>query len=209
MSPAGPVVHLVDDDESFLKAASRMLRASGFTVASFASAEALLAAVSPETRGCVIADLRMPGASGLDLQDALAKSCPRLPVIFFTSAGDIPSSVRAMRHGAEDFLEKRAPREQLLEAVSRALARDALECAERTHVQALRAAFEALSAREREVLEHVVRGRLNKQIAIDLEVSERTVKHHRARIAKKLRVRSVAELTRLWLEAGNSVVGGR
>ena len=205
-SPLDPrsssVVHVVDDDESFLKAVSRLLRVSGFTVKTFDSATALLAQVSPETRGCVIADLRMPGVSGLDLQDALGKACLTLPVIFLTGEGDIPSSVRAMRHGAEDFLEKRAPKARLLDAVNRALDRDARECAERTRLQALRTAFDALSPRELEVLAHVVRGQLNKQIAADLNLSESTVKTHRGRITTKLHVYSVAELTRLTQEAG-------
>ena len=197
-----PVVHLVDDDASFLKAASRLLQASGYTVRTFASAAALLAQVTPETRGCVIADLRMPGVSGLDLQDALAKSGATLPVLFLTGEADIPSSVRAMRHGAEDFLEKRAPKARLLDAVNRALARDSRECIERARLRALRAAFNTLSPREREVLTHVVRGDLNKKTAADLGIGERTVKAHRTAITAKLNVRSVAELTRLVQEAG-------
>ena len=207
LSPS--VVHLVDDDASFLNAVSRLLRASGFTVKTFDSAVTLLAQLSPETRGCVIADLRMPGVSGLDLQNALTKSCLTLPVIFLTGQGDIPSSVRAMRQGAEDFLEKRAPRNRLLDAVNRALDRDASENAERIRLHALRAAFDALTPREREVLAHVVRGRLNKQIAADLNIHERTVKAHRAAITSKLGVHSVAEMTRLWMEAGKAGDEGR
>ena len=198
------IVHIVDDDASFLEAVSRLLRASGFTVETFDSAAALLAQVSPETRGCVIADLRMPGVSGLDLQEALVKSCLTLPVIFLTGQGDISSSVRAMRHGAEDFLEKSAPKNQLLDAVKRALDRDAREFAKRTRLQALRSAFDALSPREREVLTHVVRGQMNKEIAADLNIHERTVKAHRTAITTKLGVHSVAELTRLWMEAGRA-----
>ena len=204
-----PLVLLVDDDASFLRAVSRLLRASGFTVKIFDSAAAVLAEVSPETRGCVIADLRMPGVSGLDLQDALVKSGLTLPVIFLTGEGDIPSSVRAMRHGAEDFLEKRAPKNQLLDAVNRALDRDASEYGKRTRLQSLRSAFDALTPREREVLAHVVRGRLNKQIAADLNIHERTVKLHRAAVTAKLGVHSVAELTKLWMEAGKSVISNQ
>ena len=204
-SSLGPIVHVVDDDASFLKAVSRLRLASGFTVKIFDSAAALLAQVSAETRGCVIADLRMPGVSGLDLQDALVKSGLTLPVIFLTGEGDVPSSVRAMRRGAEDFLEKRAPKNQLLEAVNRALERDARECAEQARMHTLRAAFDALTPREREVLAHVVRGRLNKQIAADLNIHERTVKLHRTAVTIKLGVHSVAELTKLWMEAGKSV----
>ena len=202
MNRAASIVHVVDDDASFLRAVSRLLRSSGFTVKAFDSATALLAQVSPETRGCVIADLRMPGVNGLALQDALVESSLTLPVIFLTGEGDIPSSVRAMRHGAEDFLEKRVPKNQLLDAVSRALDRDVRECAERTRLQALQCAFAVLSLREREVLAHVVRGRLNKQIAADLDIHERTVKAHRTAITTKLQIRSVAELTRLAQEAG-------
>ena len=202
MNQAASTVHLVDDDASFLTALSRLLRASGFMVKTFDSATALLAQVTLETRGCVIADLRMPDVGGLALQDALEKSSLTLPVIFLTGEGDIPSSVHAMRHGAEDFLEKRAPKEQLLAAVNRALDRDAIEYAEQTRLQTLRSAFDALSPRERQVLGHVVRGRLNKQIAADLSIHERTVKAHRTAITTKLNVHSVAGLTRLAQEAG-------
>ena len=202
MSQAAPIVYIVDDDASFLKAMARMLSASGFTVKTFDSAAAVLAQVTADSRGCVIADLQMPGVSGLALQDALAASCMTLPVIFLTGEGDIPSSVRAMRRGAEDFLEKRAPRNQLLDAVTRALTRDAREHAERSRLQALGAAFDVLTPREREVLAHVLRGQSNKQIAGDLDIHERTVKLHRTAITTKLNVHSVAELTRLAQEAG-------
>lgn len=202
MNPAAAAVHLVDDDPSFLAAAARLLKAHGFPVRTFASARELLAEVSAQTRGCVVADLRMPGASGLELQDALATSCPGLPIVFLTGAGDIASTVRAMRGGAEDFLEKRCPEAQLVAAVRRALERDAQSSAERARLQALRARFEALSSREREVLSHVVRGRMNKQIAADLGIHERTVKLHRTAITTKLCVRSAAELARLAQAAG-------
>ena len=146
----------------------------------------------------------MPGLSGLDLQAALARTNNPLPVLFLTGHGDIPTSVRAMRQGAEDFLTKRAPKEKLLDAVNRALARDARERAARTRVQALRARFDTLTEREREVLQHVIRGQMNKQIAADLGIHERTVKLHRTAITTKLGVPSVAELTRLAQEAGLS-----
>jgi len=196
------VVHLVDDDPSFLTAAARMLKARKFLVRTFATAQDLMSQVSAGTRGCVIADLHMPGASGLDLQDALAHTCPGLPIIFLTGAGDIPSTVRAMRRGAEDFLEKRCPEAQLVDAVGRALERDARTRAERDRLQTLRAAFNALSAREHEVLLHVVRGSMNKQIASALGIRERTVKLHRTAITTKLNVHSAAELARLAQAAG-------
>ena len=146
--------------------------------------------------------MQMPGMNGLELQSALAQSPNPLPILFLTGHGDIPSSVRAMRDGAEDFLEKRAPKAQLLGAVKRALARDARERESGARQRELRARFDALTPREFEVLGHVVRGRLNKQIAGDLGIHERTVKLHRTAITTKLRVQSVAELTRLTDEAG-------
>lgn len=205
MTAPTPVVHLVDDDASFLKAMSRLLQASGFAIRTFSSATEFLAVIKPDTRGCVIADLRMPGVNGLELQEALARARLNLPIIFLTATGDIPSSVRAMRSGAEDFLEKRAPKEQLLDALNRALARDAAMADKGAQLETLRTMFRKLSPREREVLAHVVSGRLNKQIAADLNISERTVKSHRGQITTKLGVNSVAELTKLWLDCGNEI----
>jgi two-component system response regulator FixJ len=202
MSEPTPIVHVVDDDPSFLVAVARMLRASGFVVKTFASAAEFLAQPELDVPGCVLTDLQMPRVSGLDLQEALAKAGHRMPVVFITGRGDIPTSVHAMRQGAEDFLTKRAPKPELLEAVNRALVRDARERAERARVQRLSARFEALTKREREVLQHVLRGQLNKQIAADLGIHERTVKLHRTAIMTKLGVSSVAELTKLWLESG-------
>jgi len=140
--------------------------------------------------------------NGLDLQGALAQSANPLPILFLTGHADIPTSVRAMRGGADDFLEKRAPKEIVIEAVTRALARDSRERAARERQRGLRAGFAALTKRELEVLSHVVQGRLNKQIAGDLALHERTVKLHRTSITTKLNVQSVAELTRLVQEAG-------
>ena len=194
-------VFVVDDDTSFRNAVSRLLRAAGHQVKSFSSASSFVESLPATGPGCVVADLQMPGMSGLDLQAALVASDNPLPVLFLTGHGDIPTSVRAMRLGAEDFLTKRAPRQALLEAVSRALARDAREREERTQVRGARARFETLTAREREVLEHVLRGQGNKQIAWDLGIHERTVKLHRTAITSKVGVQSVAELTQLWVEA--------
>jgi len=202
MSVTAPIVQIVDDDRSFLTATSRLLRASGFAVKTFSSASEFLAQPDTDTPGCVVADLQMPGMNGLDLQSALAGSHNPIPILFLTGHGDIPSSVVAMRSGAEDFLEKRAPKEKLLDAVRRALARDAQEREKRTRHRELRARFDILTKREFEVLAHVVQGRLNKQIAGDLGIHERTVKLHRTAITTKLRVQSVAELTRLTDEAG-------
>ncbi len=197
-----PLVQIVDDDSSFLKATARLLRASGFGVRTFSSASEFLAQRDPEAPGCVVADLQMPGISGLDLQSALSQTPNPLPLLFLTGHGDIATTVRAMRGGAVDFLEKRAPKEQLLDAVRRALARDTNEREERSRLAELRARFNVLSPRELEVLSHVVHGKLNKQIAADLGIHERTVKLHRTAVTTKLGVQSVAELTRLAEEAG-------
>jgi FixJ family two-component response regulator len=202
MSVTMPTVHIVDDDASFLTAASRLLRASGFAVKTFSSASDFLAQRNTDVPGCVVADLQMPEMNGLDLQSALARTRNPLPTLFLTGQGDIPSSVRAMRGGAEDFLEKSAPKEKLVDAVKRALARDEREREERARQRKLRALFEALTERELEVLGYVVQGRLNKQIAAALGIHERTVKLHRTAITRKLGVPSVAELTRLTQDAG-------
>ena len=202
MSVTEPTVHVVDDDASFLSAISRLLRANGFAVKTYSSAREFLERRDADAPGCVLADLQMPGMNGLELQSALEQSGNPLPILFLTGHGDIPSSVRAMRGGAEDFLEKLAPKKALLDAVNRALARDARERNTRARQLELRARFDTLSERELEVLSHVVRGRLNKQIAYDLGIHERTVKLHRTAITTKLNVQSVAELTRLTQEAG-------
>ncbi|HMC76363.1 MAG TPA: response regulator [Vicinamibacterales bacterium] len=203
MSARTPVVHIVDDEPSVLGATSRLLRASGFVVSTFAAAAEFMAARDEDDApGCVLADMQMPGMNGLELQSALARSRHPMPIVFLTGHGDIPLSVRAMRDGAEDFLEKGAPKERLLEAVRQALARDAQERESRARQREVRARFDTLTRREIEVLSHVVRGQLNKQIAGDLEIHERTVKLHRTAITTKLHVQSVAELTRLTDEAG-------
>lgn len=197
MNDSKPTVHLVDDDASYLGATTRLLRASGFAVQSYASGSDFLAQCASAEPGCVVVDLRMPALGGLELQQTLARSANPMPVIFLTGQGDIASSVRAMRAGAEDFLEKRAPLAELLDAVRRALARGEQERLARTRRQELEKRFETLSAREREVLDHVLRGRLNKQIASDLGINERTVKLHRSSIMAKMKVRAIAELARL------------
>ena len=202
MTPEAPIVHLVDNDASFLSAMTRFLRASGYSVERYASAADFLVRRRVGTPGCVVADLQMPGLSGLDLQAALATSADPLPIVFLTAHGDIPTSVRAIKHGAEDFLTKRSPKEELLAAVKRALQRDLRERAEREHRREFRHRLEALSPREREVFALVVQGKLNKEIASELGIHERTVKLHRTAITTKLQVQSVAQLTRLAQEAG-------
>jgi two-component system, LuxR family, response regulator FixJ len=202
MNAVQPVVHLVDDDASFLQAMSRLLRAERFQVQAYSSATDFLARRPRDTPGCVVVDLQMPGLNGLDLQQELANAGDPIPVVFLTGHGDIPTSVRAMRQGAEDFLTKRAPKADLLAAVKRALERDSFAREQRARLRELRAPFDALTPREREVLAHVLTGQLNKQIAVDLSIDERSVKRHRTSIMTKLQVQSVTELTHLVDQAG-------
>ncbi|HEX5399078.1 MAG TPA: response regulator [Verrucomicrobiae bacterium] len=156
MKPVRPIVFVVDDDTSFLTAMTRLLRAGGYAVNTYTSADEFVRNPPPDSPGCVIADLHMPGMNGLGLQDALAKSGNPLPVIFLTGHGDIPTSVQAVRKGAEDFLTKPVKREKLFDAVRRALDRDTRERAARLQHRELRARYEKLTPREREVLEHVI-----------------------------------------------------
>jgi FixJ family two-component response regulator len=202
MTAPEPIVHVVDDDPSFLVAVTRLLRASGFSVRTHGSPAEFLQASPGDSPGCVVLDLQMPGLTGLELQETIAKWENPLPIVFLTGYGEVPDAVRAIRHGAEDFLNKRASKEQLLDAIKRALARDVAERKQRARQRDIRRLYNALTEREREVLAHVVRGQLNKQIAGDLEVNERTVKLHRTAITTKLGVHSVAELMQLLHEAG-------
>lgn len=204
-----PTIFIVDDDVSFLRSLSRLLRASGFQVVVHNSAAEFLAELRPDTSGCVITDLMMPGMDGMALQAALRNADRPLPIIFLTGQGDIPRTVQAMRGGAEDFLTKTAPKEDLLAAVRRALIRNQQDLARHARLAALRQPFELLTNREREVLRHVVEGKLNKQIAADLGIHERTVKLHRTHLTTKLQVHSVAELTRMVQEAGLFPIGDR
>jgi FixJ family two-component response regulator len=194
-------VFAVDDDESHLSGMERLLRASGYRVECFSTARELISRLSTPACGCIITDLKMPGLDGVELQRALAPSENPLPIVFLTGHGDIRTSVTAMRGGAEDFLVKTAPAGELLAAVDRALVRDRRECEDRARRSELRARFGLLTVREREVLTHVLRGRLNKQIAFDLGIAERSVKRHRTSLMQKLEADSVAELVQMALEA--------
>ncbi len=195
-------VFIVDDDTSFLRSVARLLTAVGYAVEAYGSAQDFFARPGPDRAGCVVADLQMPGINGLQLQEQLRRSADPLPVIFLTGQGDIPTSVTAMRSGAEDFLTKRAPKEELLAAVERAFERDAREREQRRRQRELSGRFGGLSEREKEVLSHVVQGQMNKEIAADLNINLRTVKLHRTNITRKLNVQSVAELTRLADQTG-------
>ena len=198
MTEHRPIVHVVDDDDSVRTGVVRLLQAAGFEARSYASAgEFLLGRWDRNAPGCIVLDVRMPGPSGLDLQEALAQLEVRLPIVFFTGHGDIPMSVRAMKAGAVDFLTKPVGRDALLASVRIALARDAETRAAREGLRALRARYETLTPREREVFAGVVAGKLNKQIAADLGTAERTVKAHRAHMMQKMGVASIAELVQV------------
>jgi two-component system response regulator FixJ len=199
---AAPTVFVVDDDESFLRSALRLLKASGYLAQGFGSADSFLSQLSPEANGCVIVDLRMPGLNGLQLQAKLAETENPLPIVFLTGEGDIPSSVAAIKKGAEDFLTKTAPKEKLLAAVERAIARNELERKSRSRQMELKSLLSRLTERELEILRQVVQGKLNKQIADTCDINERTVKLHRTNITRKLGIPSVAGLTSLVNEAG-------
>jgi FixJ family two-component response regulator len=192
-----PLIHVVDDDESMRGALLRLLAAAGFAARGYASAGEFLIEPPLDRPGCLLLDVRMPGPSGLDLQAALLRQGVTLPVVFLTGHGDVASSVSAMKIGAVDFLEKPVERATLLDAIQRALARDAAQREASQQAEALRARFASLTPREREVFTHIVAGRLNKQIAATLGIAERTVKAERAQVMAKLEVGSAAELGRL------------
>ena len=192
-----PLIHVVDDDDSLRSALQRLLAAAGYRVKTYASAGEFLLDPPADAPGCMLLDLRMPGPSGLDLQEALARHGIRLPVIFLSGQGDLATGVRAMKAGAVDFLSKPVEREPLLAAIARALQADAAQRAARGAEAELQARFAQLTAREREVFELVVAGRLNKQIADALGIAERTVKAQRAQVMAKLGAANAAELGRI------------
>ncbi|MGK3963414.1 response regulator transcription factor [Sorangium sp. So ce118] len=197
MAETAPTVFVVDDDPSVLRALERLLRAAGHAVEAYASPGAFLERAPSERPGCAVIDLRMPGLDGIELQEQLSRrGCP-LPIVFLTGHGDVPSSVRAMKAGATDFLTKPCDDTDLLAAVARAIERDARARAALGEQQALRTRFEALTPREREVCLRVAQGLMNKQIADELGAAEKTIKVHRGRVMEKLGVESVAELVRL------------
>jgi FixJ family two-component response regulator len=205
MSPA--LVHVVDDDELTRKGTARLLAAAGFEARTYGSAHEFLGAIRPDTSGCIILDMRLPDQSGLDLQVALAERDVPLPVIFMTGHGEIPDTVRAIQRGAVDFLTKPVAAEVLIGAVSRALAQDAASRAARERQRHQRDRYDRLTPREKEVFLHLISGQLNKQVAADLQITERTIKMHRASILQKLEVGSMAEMARLAVDLGIDPAG--
>src|SRR6266550_6393303 len=205
MTALTPTVLIVDDYAPVRRSISRLLRAAGFVVVAFASAEEFLAQYDPQTLGCLVLDVAMPTLNGLELQHILAQTGSLLPIIFLTGTADIPKSVQAMKHGASDFLTKPVNDEDLLAAVRVAIEKNRSVRQQQTELSEIRARLATLTPREREVLEYVVAGKLNKQIAGDLGTVEQTVKIHRAHVMQKMGVQSVAELVRMTERCG---IGG-
>lgn len=190
-------VYVVDDDASVRRSLGRLLRIAGYQVEAFASADEFLAHPLANEPGCLLLDLKMPGRNGLELQDALMAARKSLPIIFVTGHGDVASSVRAMKGGAVDFLTKPFSPEDLLEAVGRAVAKDKRDRRDQAQLSELESRARALTPREAEVLRLVVRGLLNKQVAAELGIAEKTVKVHRARVMHKMRAETMADLVRM------------
>jgi len=202
MREAGFTTFLVDDDPAVLKAITRLLNAAGYRTKSFSSPQEFLSAHDPSIPGCAIIDLVMSELDGLHLQQALLETGSERPIIFLSGKGDVLTSVRAMKAGAVDFLTKPVKREALFSAVVRAAKVDALSRQKRDESKSIGERLATLTHREREVLEYVIAGRLNKQIAASLGTVEKTVKVHRGRMMSKLGVKSVADLVRLADKAG-------
>lgn len=195
------IIYIIDDDASFRTGITRLLRAIGYTVESFSSASAFLEQLHAGLSGCVIVDLQMPGMDGIALQREISTSVSALPVIFLTAHGDIPTTVEAMRMGAEDFLQKTVDHDILISAIERALQRDIKLRNSRQRHQELLSLFGSLTSREHQVLLQVIEGLLNKQIADNLKITERSVKRHRTNLMAKIQVRSVVKLAQLVEEA--------
>jgi RNA polymerase sigma factor (sigma-70 family) len=189
------VVHLIDDDALFRAATGRLLEAVGYRVYLYESAaEFLMQLRDQEHPSCILLDVHMPGLSGPELQDRLAKDAPFIPIVFLSGRGDIPTSVKAIKLGAEDFLTKPVSRKDLAEAIERALVQARVRLEQHQRLGKLRELLSSLTKRERQVFELVARGKMNKQIAIDLGATERTIKAHRKRVMEKLNASSIAEL---------------
>lgn len=201
MNLAQPVVFIVDDDEAVCAALRLLMKSASHATASYASAQEFLAAHNDRQAGCLVLDVRMPGMSGLELQEELNRRGATIPVIFITGHGDIPMAVEAMQAGAFDFLQKPFKDQDLLDRVARALAADAATRGEQLKVERIRELLATLTPREREVLDMVVSGKPNKIMAADLNLSQRTVEVHRARVMEKMNARSLAQLVRMMMVA--------
>jgi FixJ family two-component response regulator len=200
-----PAIVVIDDDASMRKALDNLFKSVGFEVELFSSPQEFLQSERPDRPGCIVLDVRFPGRSGLDMQRDLAQADAQLPIIFITGYGDIPMSVRAMKAGAVEFLTKPFREQDLLDAVGAALDRDRTRRSGELRLAELRGRYATLTARERQVMSLVVAGRLNKQIAGELGVSEMTVKMHRRQVMRKMQVAGVAQLVRLADQLGIAI----
>lgn len=212
MRNSGPLVYLVDDDDAVRDSLGLLLRSIGLECQLYASALEFLEHYDPKRHACLVADIRMPGLSGLELQQRLNEQSAEIPIIFITGHGDVPMAVNAMKAGATDFIQKPFRDQDLIDRIHKALDTDKERRAARAEEDTIRARLALLTPRETEVMQRVVRGQANKVIAMDLGVSQRTVELHRARVMRKLRMRSLAELVhavdRIGAVAGASVSTG-
>jgi len=202
MAEPAPTVYVVDDDPEVLKAIERLLQSDGLNVATFPSPRQFLERFDRNAPGCLVLDLAMPGLNGLELQRVLEQQASLLPIVFLTGRGDIPTSVKAMKHGAADFLTKPVDDAELIAAIREALVSDQVLRRAREERESLAKRLATLTERERQVLEQIVAGRLNKQIAAELGTVEKTIKFHRANLMRKMGVRVVADLVKLAERAG-------
>ena len=200
MNRTPPTVYVVDDDEAVRSSLRMLLKSVGIPAVAFAGANEFLRAWQPDQAGCMVLDVRMPGMSGLDLQQELNRRGAVIPVIFITGHGDIPMAVEAMQHGAFDFLQKPFRDQDLIDRIHKALEHDAQSRLALSQKDQIRRSFESLTPREREVLTLVTQGKANKVMAGDLGVSQRTVEIHRARVMEKMGASSLAQLVRMVLE---------
>src|ERR1044071_1455346 len=197
MSTVIPLIYVVDDDASMRRALRGLLRSAELTVQTFSSAQEFLAFSRPDVPSCLVLDVQLPGLSGLDLQEELAKADVQIPIIFLTGHGDIPMTVRAMKAGALEFLTKPFDDKDLLEAIHEAIKRDRIERRERANMRTLYDCYNSLTPREQEVMKWVVAGLLNKQIAAELGISEIMIKVHRGQVMHKMQAESLADLVRM------------
>jgi FixJ family two-component response regulator len=202
MTDPAPIVYVVDDDADVLKAVERLLESVGLEVVAFASPQQFLEGYDRSAPGCLVLDLAMPGLSGLELQRMLEREASYLPIVFLTGRGDIAASVQAMKHGATDFLTKPVDDVVLTAAIREALAKDAALRPVRIERERIAKCLATLTERERQVLDQIVAGKLNKQIAAELGTVEKTIKFHRANLMRKMGVRVVADLVKLAERAG-------
>lgn len=197
-----PVVHIVDDDDAVRDSLALLLSSVGIDARQYQSADAFLEASPPDTPGCVVLDVRMPGMSGLQLFKEMNRRRMSWPVLFITGHGDVPMAVEAMRDGAFDFVQKPFRENELLERVQQAVTQDRADRVHESELSAIHDRLDSLTNRERDVLGRIVDGCANKVIAIDLDISQRTVEQHRARVMEKMQARSLAHLIRMVISAG-------